>query len=76
MCNFCLSKSAYLHLLLVSSLLVISNVNTGNPVIGTGYLFFHYWPLVNQEPAIIVGMVYTLAYISFDHMVKIHNPVS
>ena len=50
---------------------MVSNVNTGNQnpptpisrylggggVGGTGYLFIHYWPPVNREPAINVDMV-------------------
>ena len=56
MFDFCVSKVAYLHELLVPSLQVVSNLNTV-PI--TGYLLFHYWSPVNQEPAIIEGKVNT-----------------
>ena len=65
------SKVAYLDYLLVPSLQVVRNVN-----IETGKLLFHYWPLVNQESASIVGMVNTNWHTTvFEHMVKILNPL-
>ena len=50
---------------------MVGNVNTGNHY--RNWLpAFHYWPLVNQEPAIIEGMVTTYWPTTvFKHMVKI-----